>query len=345
MALGQQAAVRVRLALWVGALTVLLLVPSVAQAATTLSNPQVSPRTAAQGDTVTFTVDTTGNANATIQVELAQKGAATIVEPMSLLQKRGGTTTWQFQSTAIGLGTWTVTFAVANSTTILAAGTLTINAPPTPAPTPTPTPKPTASPTAKPTAKPAATPRPTATPAPSATVAPPATPTSSAGPSTSQPSSPGSSAGASPTASAAVVVPGGTASPSPAAAAGSTGDGRTSELLLSVLLGLFVIAGIAGIAILTARRRRPDEPTPSPTPATTAFVAARRDPEVRAFQERTLAPPPPTERKRASWEVYSALENEPIGSVDDLGADAGILRRPESLGPGPSNDAGTGEEP
>jgi hypothetical protein len=337
--LGQLAAVRVRLALRVGALAVLLLVPSVAEAATILSNPQVSPRTAVQGDTVTFTVDTSGNANATIQVELAQKGAATIVEPMSLLQKIGGTSTWQFQSTAIGLGTWAVTFAVANSTTILAAGTLTINAPPTPAPTPKPTPKPTPAPTPKlspkPTPKPTPAPTPKLSPKPTPNVVPPSTPTaSSASPAASESPSEGSSAGASPTASGAAVVPGTTASPS-AATAGSSGDGRTGELLLSVLLGLFVIAGIAGIAILTARRRGPKEPPPSPATSTTAFVAARREPEVRAFQERTLAAPPTPERKRATWEVYSALENEPIGSVDDLGVDAGVLHRPEAPGPEP----------
>ncbi len=289
------------------ALSALLLIPVAAQAATSLSNPQVSPRTASAGDVVTFSVSTTGNANVTVQVQLAGAGAKTIVYDMTVYTGRGGTTTWRFQTTGIPVDTWAVTFAVAGTTETLAAGSLAVIPVRTPVPTPTP----------KPTTAPTPTPRPT--PIPTSTPVPATTPRATS--SVAASGSPGSTAVASPVGVGGSIAPVGTASPGLAASAGSrspspTGtaagtstDDRTGPLLLSVLLGLFVIAGVAGIAILTSRRRAEEQP-----PA--------------------AAPPPPA-RKRASWEVYSALEDEPIGTVDDLTSSADVPAY-GSTDPGPS---------
>jgi hypothetical protein len=328
----------------VAAVAALLLIPATAAGATSLSNPQVSPRSVVQGDVVTFSVVTTGKANVTVQVELAHSGAATIVRDLSVVSRTGNATTWRFQSSAIPAGSWSVTFAVAGTTTTLPAGTLTVSPPPTPAPTPT----------TKPTPTPTPTPRPATTPSPPSTPRP--TPANTSTPDTSPPAgssagaivSPGSSGGSATAGSTSpgVAAQAGARSPSPSGATagsgattGSGGEDRTGQLLLSVLLGLFVIGGVAGIAILTARRRAEDEPAPAAAPSATTFVAARGTPDTTAFRQRaTMAPPPPAERKRAGWEVYSALEDEPIGTVDDLAPDAPSHGPAEPGRPAPGED-------
>jgi hypothetical protein len=319
---------------------VLLLAPGSVRAATALSSPQVSPRSVVQGGLVTFTVDTTGNANVTVQVELVRAGAATIVEDLAIIGKSNSTTTWQFQSTAIPAGTWAVTFAIAASTTTLAAGTLTVSPPPTPTATPGPTatPRPTPARTATPRPTPARTATPAGNPTPSATTSAAATPTGAAAGSAAGSGSPVASGTGGP----GVVGPASSAWPAGSGAtAGSIGDDRIGPLLLSVLLGLFVIGGVAGIAILTARRRGEEEPAAALAPAATAFVATPGESETAAFRQRAQsAAPQPAARRRASWEVYSALEDEPIGTVDELATD------PRSGSPGaePSGDGRGGEE-
>jgi hypothetical protein len=84
-----------------------------------------------------------------------------------------------------------------------------------------------------------------------------------------------------------------------------------------VLLGLFVILGVGGIALLTGRRQAEERPVPedgSPDePPAPAFV--RRAAAVGAAEGAADAGRP---RQRAAWEVYSSLENQPLGSVDEL---------------------------
>ncbi len=329
----------------IGSLAAVVLVSGVALGATTLSSAQVSPRTATVGDVVTFTVTTTGNANVMVQVELARSGAATIVRDMAALPKSGSTTPWQFQSATIPAGTWTVTFAVVSSGPTLAGGSLRVNAAPTPtpkptlAPTPTPTPRPTPAPTPRPTVLPTPPPAPVVTTSPATS----ATATTSVSPAET-PSRPGSASEAPSAGVTSSAVPAAAAGRSAPAdgASGTTGGGidRTGALLLSVLLGLFVIAGVAGIAILTARRREDEQPASTPGASAAAFAASPA-PAESTLRGRGVAPPTtaagrspgsPAPRRRASWEVYSALEDEPIGSVDQLL-------------PGPGADLTGGEPP
>jgi hypothetical protein len=89
-----------------------------------------------------------------------------------------------------------------------------------------------------------------------------------------------------------------------------------------VILGLLVIIGVGGIALLTGRREAEERPTPDPDgppgePPAPAFVrgattAGAADGGVDADRP----------RPRAAWEVYASLENRPLGSADELLPDA-----------------------
>ncbi len=309
-----------------------------AGASAKLSNPQVAPRTAPVGTVVTFSVEYAGKApGAQLQVELSRSGAATRLLPLAQAQ---GTTTWTARSSAIPQGTWNVRFAVlAPSSETLAAGTLTIL--PAPTPSPTPTSKPTPRPTAIPTPAPTPTPRPTATPAgtspspggpgtvPFPVVSPaegsPAEGSPAEGSPAASPSPAGSGAGSPSPAR----TPSARSSPSGAVVGSTTPDDRTGALWLAILLGVFVLGGVGGIAVLSARRRE-EEPIVGAPPAAPAFVAAQPVVAPRRLLEPD-APPAPAgagQRQRQSWEVYSALEDEPIGTVDRLMSDPGATSRP-----------------
>ena len=110
---------------------------------------------------------------------------------------------------------------------------------------------------------------------------------------------------------------GGATEPSPSAGAGSPASDDAGRILPAVLLGLFVILGVGGIALLTGRRQAEERPVPedgSPDePPAPAFV--RRAAAVGAAEGAADAGRP---RQRAAWEVYSSLENQPLGSVDEL---------------------------
>ncbi len=112
---------------------------------------------------------------------------------------------------------------------------------------------------------------------------------------------------------------GGATEPSPSAAAGSrAASDDAGRILPAVLLGLFVILGVGGIALLTGRRQAEERPVPEPggsldEPPDPAFV--RRAAAVGAAEGSAEAVRP---RTRAAWELYSSLENQPVGSVDEL---------------------------
>ena len=304
-----------------------------AAASSKLSNPQVAPRSAPAGTVVTFSVEYAGKApGAQLQVELSRSGAGTRLLPLAQTQ---GTTTWTARSSAIPQGTWNVGFAVlAPASEALAAGTLTIV--PAPTPSPTPGPRATPRPTAIPTPAPTLTPRPTATPGATASspggpgtvpfpVVSPVEDSSAEGSPAASPSPAGSGAGSispSPTPSA-------RSSPRGAVLGGTTADDRSGALWLAILLGVFVLVGVGGIAVLSARRRDEEPVGGAPSPVA-AFAAAQPVAAPRRLLEPD-APPGPGgqgQRQRRAWEVYSALEDEPIGTVDRLMSDPGATPRP-----------------
>jgi hypothetical protein len=302
--------------------------PTASLGATSLSNGQVSPRTATFGQTVTFTVESTGNTNVEVDVQLARSGA-TRTYVMTATGKSGSATIWSAQSAAVPVGVWAVTFAVKGGMQ-LAAGKLTINAPPTP--TPKPTPKPTPTPTPTPTPKPTPTPTPKPTPITAPTVSVTPSPSASSSPGTSPTAS--GSAGESPvaTGSAGVVTVILTPLPSPEGSpAGSTTGDRTGRLFLAVLLGLFVIGGVAAMAILSARRRRESEEAVA---SGRTFATPRRGP---VSPPRRLVAPPVARpargaggaRRRDFWEVNRVIEDQPIGTVDELIPDASTFPQEE----------------
>ena len=112
---------------------------------------------------------------------------------------------------------------------------------------------------------------------------------------------------------------GGATEPSPSAGAGSrAASDDAGRILPAVLLGLFVILGVGGIALLTGRRQAEERPVPEPDgspgePPDPAFV--RRAAAVGTAEGSAEAG---RARPRAAWEVYSSLENQPLGSVDEL---------------------------
>src|SRR5947208_1733091 len=98
-------------------------------------------------------------------------------------------------------------------------------------------------------------------------------------------------------------------------AAGGAAD-QSGPLLPAIVLGLFVILGVGGIALLTGRRQAEERPSPEShgppdAPPSPAFVR-------RAAATGAAGADTARSRPRAAWEAYSSLENQPLGSVDEL---------------------------
>jgi hypothetical protein len=269
-----------------------LLVALMAAAATgpvlarnTLRNGSVSPRSGTTNTSFVFRVDSTGKPNPTsITARLTRSGAA----PISIaLTKPASGPTWSRSARVTSTGTWTVTFIASNGATG-PGGTITVTVPSTPRPSPSP---------AVATARPA-TPRPT--PKPSRSVK-----------ASASAEAPGNTPPATPVAVGGATQP----SPSPAPGAGGSADDDAGRILPAVLLGLFVILGVGGIALLTGRRQAEERPSPEPG-------ATPGEPPAPAFVRRAAAAgaaggAAAASRPRATWEIYSSLENEPLGSVKD----------------------------
>jgi hypothetical protein len=259
-----------------------------------LSGASVSPRSGSTATTFVFSVHYAGKPASSV---IAHVGTLTIA--LSRVIGTAANGTWR-GSRRLPVGTRSVTFSATaiGNVADLPAGQVTVKAVPTPTPAPTlrATPKP-----------PVATPRP-ATPRPTAKAT---TPTHSAKGS----SSPAASRA---TAPATPVAVGGATEPSPSAGAGSPASDDAGRILPAVLLGLFVILGVGGIALLTGRRQAEERPVPEPDgspnePPDPAFV--RRAAAVGAAEGTADAGRP---RQRAAWEVYSSLENQPLGTVDEM---------------------------
>jgi hypothetical protein len=272
-----------------------------------LTNGIASPRTGTTATTFTFSVTASGGPNM-VSARLTRPGAAIMVH---LNGPADGNGLWTGSSKVATPGTWSVTF-VATQNASLPGGTIMV----TPAPTPTPRP------TAKP---PAATPLPIVTPRPATPAATPA-------------STP--SASSSPTPAATLPLIGGAVEPPPTPdAAGTAGGASGNEpggpsLLLVMVLGLFVILGVGGIALLGERRMAeerpvsagsdalphggepmaPTQPEPPPARASPSEFAARVN--ARPGENNAAA------RPRRAWEAAAALDDEPIGTVDQIFIDA-----------------------
>jgi len=281
------------MALFLAAMAVMALA-NPALAKNTLSKGSVSPRTGTTSAIFAFRVDSIGKPNPTfINARLTRSGAAPIV--IGLTAPTTGIT-WTKSARVASAGTWTVTF-IASTRATAPGGTITVTVAATPRPTPVSTPKP-----------PVATPRPGT---PSLTANATSTPSRSAKGSAS-PAADGATPPATP------VAVGGATEPSPSAGSGSSVADDAGRILPAVLLGLLVILGVGGIALLTGRRQAAERPAPEPggapdEPPAPAFV--RRAAPVGAAEGAADSGRP---RQRAAWEVYSSLENRPLGSVDEL---------------------------
>jgi hypothetical protein len=281
--------------------TLLLLVTGLMVAVTpvlaknVLSGASVSPRSGTTATTFVFSVHYAGKPATSV---VAHVGTLTVA--LGRVSGTAANGTWR-GSRRLPVGTRSVTFSATaiGNVADLPAGQVTVNA------VPTPTPAPTARPTPKP---PVATARP-ATPRPTAKTT--STPSRSAKAS----GTPGATRATPP---ATPVAVGGATEPSPSAGAGSPASDDEGRILPAVLLGLFVILGVGGIALLTGRRQAEERPMPSPDgspdePPDPAFV--RRAAAVGAAEGTGDAGRP---RQRAAWEVYSSLDNQPLGTVDEM---------------------------
>ena len=301
--------------------------------AAALSSATVSPRTGTTATTFVFSVHYAGTAT---PISITARVAATTV---TLTRISGSVTngTWR-GSRRLPIGTFGVTFVAdlhGSNDPTLAAGQVKVTAAPTPTPRPTPTPQPTPAP--KPSsAPPPATPRPT--PKPTATSSP--TAAHSAAPSPTAPSTPTAIGGAA------------ESSPSPTAVAvASTAGNQTGSLLLAALLGVLVIVGVGGIALLAGRRRAEEEPpdgppvalvparpgpvspgSGTPAPVTPAPVITKA--EAAAFAARVAPPPPaaePPTQPKGAWDAFGDIDDRPIGTVDRL-PPGDYQRRPHGEG-------------
>jgi hypothetical protein len=91
-------------------------------------------------------------------------------------------------------------------------------------------------------------------------------------------------------------------------------------LTLALLGGIVLVAAGARLwALLARRRRRNGEPPPPSGPVPVPALSPAGGP-AGGFSSRVTVSAPATSggRSRASWEIYSALEDEPIGTVDAL---------------------------
>jgi hypothetical protein len=106
------------------------------------------------------------------------------------------------------------------------------------------------------------------------------------------------------------------------AAGGSSPKDQTGSLLLATLLGVLVVAGVGGIALLAGRRRAEEEPAgPALAPEATSPSPVVTDEAATAAFAARVNPPPSTPEpapRPASWEAYADINDRPIGTVDEL---------------------------
>jgi len=258
-----------------------------------LSGAVVSPRSGTTATVFAFSVHYAGKPATSV---VAHVGTLTVA-----LSQASGTTsngTWR-RSRRLPAGTRSVSFSAASVGNVadLPAGQVTVTA--TPAPTPRATPRP--------TPEPVATTRPSA----QATRAPTAKPRRSPSASSSAGATGSGKPPSTPTAVGGATQP--SASPG---SAGSQSSDRSGPLIPAIVLGLLVILGVGGIALLTGRREAEERPSPEPTdPSELPPPGFVRRATTAGAAEAAGEPGPP--RARATWELYSSLENQPLGSVDE----------------------------
>jgi hypothetical protein len=287
--------------------------PPMVAAQASLTNASVSPRSGTTATLYTFTVVSSGKpAPNRVQVRLTGPAPAITFDLSGPAPGQNGT--WRGTRRITTPGRWSVTFFT--SKTSVGGGSIAVSAAPQPTPRPTPTPRP------APQQTPGPTPRPTAKP----TASPTAQSVASAGASATPPSTPIAIGGATET------------SPSPTAAAiASTAGNQTGSLLLAVLLGVLVLVGVGGIALLAGRRRAEEEPMArrSVRPPFRPPAPVVPDREIAAFAARVApAPPPesePTPQPRGAWDAYADIDDRPIGTVDQL-PPGDYQRRPHGEG-------------
>jgi hypothetical protein len=306
----------------------------------TLSNGTAAPRTGTTTTNFTFRVTASGRPQSVI-ARLTGPGSPINVD---LSGPANGNGVWSGTHRIPTPGRWTVTFITPSGLATTSGGTVSVTAAPTPTPRPTP----------KPTPTPVGTPVPVATPR--ATV--PATAKPAATPQASQATASATAAGsASPRGTAVAVV--GVTVPTPTqaavAAAGGLKNPPAGSLWLVMLLGLLVIMGVGGIALLAGRRTAEEEPMfvaaeagahgdasapladqdAEPTGdeaggASAAATAPGIDAAAFAARVNERADGGPRgdpgsgsgTRTRRAWEVYSGLDDQPIGTVDQVLIDA-----------------------
>ncbi|TMB53311.1 MAG: hypothetical protein E6J50_00690 [Chloroflexi bacterium] len=280
-----------------------------------LSSAVVAPRTGTTATVFLFSVHYAGKPATSV---VARVGTLTVA--LSLVSGTTSSGTWR-GSRRLPAGTRSVTFSATavGKVADLPAGHVTTTAPPTPTPVPTPkppaaTPRPSARPTRSPASSPARSPRVSPSARAIPTGGPPSTPTAVGG--ATQPSS------------------------SPGTAAGGTAD-QSGPLLPAIVLGLFVILGVGGIALLTGRRQAEERPSAESgglpdAPLAPEFVR-------RAVAAGATGAAASGSRPRAAWEVSTSLENEPLGSLDEGPSDGG--REPRSGdSPFPPEESGSPAE-
>jgi hypothetical protein len=114
----------------------------------------------------------------------------------------------------------------------------------------------------------------------------------------------------------------------------SSNDSGGPSLLLVMVLGLFVILGVGGIALLGERRMAEERPAWVEPDAISAggeaMAATQQEPQrppasPSEFAARVNARPGEDNspaRPRRAWEASAALDDEPIGTVDHIAIDA-----------------------
>lgn len=277
-----------------------------------LTNPVVNPMSGTTATVFTFSVRYRSFANDPALSVTASIPGVTL--PMALTFGSALNGTWTTTST-LPAGSWTVTYA-ANATQFndptRTVGPVVVAVPPTPTPVPTPVPTPTPIATPRPPTPPPATPAP---PPP----APPPPP----------PPPPAPAAPAPPVAPVPTPVPT-PAPPTPAPSATASTSASASPLPVVVLpveldipfetvLGIAmasVLAVVGGWWIIAAGRRREQEDEPPPVRSAAALATVHR-----ATTDPMAAAPAPTrrqprERPPADWELASAFDDQPIGTVD-----------------------------
>ena len=293
--------------------------PEEAAAATDVfTSVSVSPTRGTTTTTFVFSATYSGSNGALNGAASVRARAGALTVQLTRRSGNANQGTWQAPPRTLPIGTRTFIFEALNKQgTVIASrsfGPVTVTALPTP--TPSPTPKPTPKPTSRPTVAP--TSRPTATPGTTAGATPTSAATGTPGSSASPPSTPTAIGGATET------------SPSPSGAAvGGTATERNGSLLLAALLGVLVIVGVGGIALLAGRRRAEEEPadgrplTPGPASVSAAPAPVLVDEQATAaFTARLASAEPPSaeppQQPPGAWDAYADIDDRPIGTVDEL---------------------------